>query len=452
MGYYDSKGFYVYQETDAADPGAGFSDLLNQSAKAIPNAVHGLVVDELNSDPTLREAVGELAADAVDEAIDFADANLVRKTDPGAPSSPGVTSEWLEVELGTGDRIIAGTRQDGTRHIARLTTETLTMSGIEETIEKNGSDYLQVSVDPSGNIAEPDAIDRNGRTPGWVLRNYANRQRSALSGVVCFGDSMFADFGSLGTSTPSVMSTLLPVPVIGRGVTSQSVTEIALRQGGLNLLVTVDGGSIPASGTVAATVNVSGTWRSQAWTFSGSLCGVPGTLTKSATHVWSFTRSRTGTATPAPAGSLWVSDQPTGPMVGQILRGGRNSPDLANCARDMRAMVTRARATGSPVLVLPVYNLATETTGTSGYDLIKSINAAYEEIGGSDFIDSRAWLIRHGLAEMGITPTAQDTADIAADVIPESLRHDSTHLNVAGRTAEARFLARIITSKDWFRS
>jgi hypothetical protein len=78
-GYTDENGFYHYGEDDLADPGQGFSELLNRSAEgvktAVPIIVHNRVVDELNSDPTIRETT----ALRFDEEV--ADRNLVESTD-----------------------------------------------------------------------------------------------------------------------------------------------------------------------------------------------------------------------------------------------------------------------------------------------------------------------------------------------------------------------------------
>ncbi|MFF8186599.1 hypothetical protein ACF044_05005 [Microbacterium sp. NPDC016588] len=73
----------------------------------------------------------------------------------------------------------------------------------------------------------------------------------------------------------------------------------------------------------------------------------------------------------------------------------------------------------------------------------------------SDWYDLRRWVIRHGLSSAAITPTAQDTADIGNDIIPTSLRFsatDYTHLNAAGRQAEARQISAVTTARGWFQS
>lgn len=66
MGYYTADGFYMYEEADAADPGAGFSDLLNKAMVALPAAIRSRVIAELNADPTIRDAVEAAVLDFVE--------------------------------------------------------------------------------------------------------------------------------------------------------------------------------------------------------------------------------------------------------------------------------------------------------------------------------------------------------------------------------------------------
>lgn len=66
MGYYTPDGFYVYEEEDAADPGAGFSDLLNKAMFALPEAIRARVVAELAADPTIRDAAEAAVLDFVE--------------------------------------------------------------------------------------------------------------------------------------------------------------------------------------------------------------------------------------------------------------------------------------------------------------------------------------------------------------------------------------------------
>lgn len=68
MGYNDSDGFYYHEEADLADPGAGFSELLNRPTLALPAAIRNRVVAELADDPTIRQAAIDVLDGAIDEA------------------------------------------------------------------------------------------------------------------------------------------------------------------------------------------------------------------------------------------------------------------------------------------------------------------------------------------------------------------------------------------------
>ncbi|KQR43437.1 hypothetical protein ASF87_16740 [Microbacterium sp. Leaf161] len=65
MGYYTGDGFYVYEEADIADPGAGFSELLNKATQALPAAIRARVIAELAADPTIIAAMEAGAENAI---------------------------------------------------------------------------------------------------------------------------------------------------------------------------------------------------------------------------------------------------------------------------------------------------------------------------------------------------------------------------------------------------
>lgn len=68
---------------------------------------------------------------------------------------------------------------------------------------------------------------------------------------------------------------------------------------------------------------------------------------------------------------------------------------------------------------------------------------------GSHFVNIRQYLLDYGLSDAGITPTAQDTTDIANGTIPTSLRSDATHLNAAGYTVVGNYLYKVINENGW---
>ncbi|AVQ03075.1 hypothetical protein B7G68_15185 [Caulobacter segnis] len=112
-------------------------------------------------------------------------------------------------------------------------------------------------------------------------------------------------------------------------------------------------------------------------------------------------------------------------------------------------MVAMLRPREPRYLISPVINKTDEIPGTAMYDRIMAINAQLQSTYGDKFSDYRTWMIQHGLAQAGITPTTQDLTDIANDTIPTSLRADSTHLNDAGYDMKSLFQANEITSRGW---
>lgn len=89
-------------------------------------------------------------------------------------------------------------------------------------------------------------------------------------------------------------------------------------------------------------------------------------------------------------------------------------------------------------------------SGTTFYDEIVAHNAACATRYGDKFFDIREWMVNDALAAIGLTPTADDLADIALDMIPRQLRRDATnvHFNTAGNKAVAYKVAELVAAMD----
>lgn len=417
--------------------------LVANTDNRIRSEVAPLVVQLMSEDSSFHAA----AAEAVASEASVRD--LIQRGDYGVAFPVAQADEWVEFITDLDGYIIRGTRQDGTTYIARADIGQI----FGELRSYVDSDTLvRMVVDEAGYIAEPSAITVEGRTPNWVLRNHKERGASALLGVATYGDSMTQ--GNLNGAKPwqGPMAELVPVPITNYGVSGQTSTEVALRNGGLDVWVTVANNTILASGAVNVNVILpSGQWRNgSAWNFAGSLGGIPGVLRKAANGDWIFTRNASGTALRIPPESRFISSQSVGAMVGRILWAGRNNLTLATVVRDIQAMVEDAKRNGAPYLVLPVFNSTTEPSGSSGYNTVMAINAALEQAHGPNYYDIRGFLIRHGLAVSGISPTVDDTSAIAQDRIPASFMADTLHLNTAGNLALGQRLAYVTTQKGWY--
>lgn len=128
------------------------------------------------------------------------------------------------------------------------------------------------------------------------------------------------------------------------------------------------------------------------------------------------------------------------------LEGGYNS--IANGASvivsDMAAMRTALLAAepNAKYIFIGIPNgnlIAGEETVGARRLVIDSANSQLSTIYGAHFLDLLPWLITNGLAAAGLTPTVDDTADIAAGIVPRSLRMAdlSVHLNDYGQLAES---------------
>jgi len=252
---------------------------------------------------------------------------------------------------------------------------------------------------------------------------------------VAWGDSLTHGTGGGGTSYPSILSSLARGFFITvEGIGGETSTQIAARQNGVLNTLSVTGDSIPASGPVAVTANTAAVPTVQGdWSSYGTLAGIPGLLRRQSDGSWLFTRTTAGSVTSCPAGSTFTTDEGVArrayPMI--LWVGRNNASSRATVNSDIAAMV--AYSTSSSYLVLSVLNGTSEGVGTAAYtNIVTNLNADLATTYGTKFLDVRGYLVAHGLTDAGITATTGDVADVAADIVPRSLRYDSVHLNAAG--------------------
>ncbi|APX21315.1 MULTISPECIES: SGNH/GDSL hydrolase family protein [Salipiger] len=284
-----------------------------------------------------------------------------------------------------------------------------------------------------GDVDVTDAIDGTLQTQFDTLE----ARQAQNTGFLCIGDSLTEGSGASSTSFswPAQLSDLYSDAraTANRGVGGQSSDQIAGRFGAEAVLVEVDGAEIPASGAVTVnsiTPNITYyAGGSKSW--PGWIGGIHGTLSAS-----SFTRTTSGTAKAVLATDYFVPDVSAVWLRIWLMWLGRNDGWSSNDGTALLAryerMVEAIPTTQKRFLLLDVLNNAAETSGTAAHTNIVAFNAALMQRFPKNVIPIRKMLIEQGLARAGITPTAQDLTDIANDVIPTSLRADSTHLNNTG--------------------
>lgn len=266
-----------------------------------------------------------------------------------------------------------------------------------------------------------------------------------------FGDSLTAAAGGI-----SDVGTALGISTVNRASSGYASLDIAVRQGGAVLAVTVNGGTIPASGAVEVTVTPATGFSAyvNGW-YTGTLAGVPGVLERSvSTGQWTFTRSASGSATACPPGtpfvSAWALDAENDV---QCLWMGRNDvgrPGWSNIPALLDACISRMRPLHKRFVVVSVTNGQTEGIGSGNYNAIVAHNEYLAEKYGERYYDLRSDFIQNGLDVAGISPTSDDLAAIAADKPPPSLMYDNVHPTSVGYNVQRTLFANWLTSKGYF--
>ena len=257
--------------------------------------------------------------------------------------------------------------------------------------------------------------------------------------IICPGDSLTAGANTTADAYkyPQYLQTLITdgSVVHNFGVGGEASPSIAMRQGGLPLFVKPF--TIPT--TVTATeinlyndINVAVTLALQgsAGLNPVTINGVQGAISYTSSKFY-FTRSAPGAETVVTRPSRVITSgmgYKGGTLV--IWSGTNDSYGVTDAIALSDKLIKSART-------MIDYN------GTDNYIIIGLISKNYcavvAEVNillakefGNHFLDIRKYLLDYGLADAGITPTTQDTTDIANGEIPLSLRSDSVHLNDFG--------------------
>ncbi|BEM86486.1 hypothetical protein OHY99_15930 [Serratia marcescens] len=273
----------------------------------------------------------------------------------------------------------------------------------------------------------------------------------------CIGDSLTNGYinGVDTDAYPFKLGALLNIPVEKRGWSGRASGDIALRMGATVVKLTVTGNTIPASGAVVVTlVDPATGYRSGMLDNypEGTLAGVTGTLSRSESNVWTFTRKTAGSAVPCPPGSEYLHNgYPTANDGMVITWMGRNNYEsmFAEVMRDQQQFTQWITTLNKQQIVIGITNTADEPRGSANYDAIRRVNSELAAAYPGRYFDAMRYLIDHGLSDAGITPTAQDLTDISKDIIPSSLRIDNTHFNAVGYQLIANQLYQLIQQLGW---
>lgn len=390
------------------------------------------------------EAVASAAALAVTGEI--AGRDLLESTDPRVHQA--IYSDFLLIETDQSGRASRTVDRDG-RTWVNL-DPSVSVPGAAQHVDAYDTAYS--IVDQSGRVAFK--VDGEGAVhiPKLVPSAWNGivdlvRQKVASGpDIVAWGDSMTAGAGGGGVTYPSVVSSLSGRMVHNRGVGGESTVTIAARASAVPMHASPVGGTIPASGSVELSIKpVEGTAAIPL--LQGALthwdrvtfAGVQGSITRnSTTGAYSFTRKAAGDVVDVPYPTAVVNDE------GVARRGdialiwiGQNGPSHARAMADVAAIIQEMTAHEKRFLVL------SKPKSTDAED------SEWHALYGRRFISPRKHLNEYGLQLAGISPTSQDQADIAAGIVPTSLRSDETHFNAAGYTVLGQYVHARLKEFGW---
>ena len=273
--------------------------------------------------------------------------------------------------------------------------------------------------------------------------------------ITCFGDSMTAGAGGGGTTYTGVLQSKLQAygsnaVVTNRGVGGENSLTIAARANGNPFIVLAPGGVIPA-GTTTFTIDlqkingfVPKPLLQGASSYKATILGVSGVFSKvtdGSTVTYNFTRDVAGSQVtfnrPAPM-YLEIGEQAREDIL--IIWIGQNGPDTARAIQDAKAIIQHSRVLDKRFIVI------SKPGGTTAED---ADDALWFAEFGRRFIPIRQYMVKYGLEDAGITPTAQDTTDMANGTVPTSLRTDAVHWTGPGYTILGNIVFNLIKEMEW---
>lgn len=296
-----------------------------------------------------------------------------------------------------------------------------------------------------------------GQAPGPIFPS---------TSLVVRGDSHAAGSAGAGTNIATVAASALSVPAYNDGRGGWGSADVALNTGAIDVQITVAGNQIPTSGPVEITAkNPPLGWRTFGGTTVINIAGVlklptgdlPGTFRFDApTLKHYFVRAASGSVIACPPATTFKANGDAYRDRTQIIVVGANTipygdDRLPAFLDQVEALVRYQSSLAKRSLILSIITGAQNYNTSTWYRRVVAANKRLAEIYGDTFIDDRRYLIDHGLADAGITPTAADQYSIDRDTIPPSLLADDlTHLLAPGLTIRANLAVARMRQLGWY--
>lgn len=320
---------------------------------------------------------------------------------------------------------------------ASITTAKLTGVGQADGIATLGSDTKLPEGQLPSRLSDASLTTKIDTAIENALDNFDPDTSTSTLQILQVGDSLTENWGN-NSNNIEIKNAFGAANVQSIGKGGQTSPQIAARQGGRPVLLTISGGILSASGAVSVTpdsnlfyMNAS----SGTWSQTGTVAGVAGTLTlvkTSGTYAYTFTRSASGTqvavpnATPFLTGFAWRNHL----MTICIGRNDFTSSTPAEIVERIRGIIEWNRRDPSSHLVLSIPPSTSDTPGSSTRIALDAANAAIKAAFPRQWVDWAGYLTSAvTLQQAGVTPTSQDTTDIANGIVPASFRGDALHYN-----------------------
>lgn len=403
---------------------------------ALQDEVRTALANNLKTSGTPEYAAINSAVAAAAKDVSGGSTAVQLRTDAGPDYS---------VSFDDGQPFVTATEADGiTSKVKQLSALDASGARLETLTDDSGYSFAIVYEDPVTKVWN---LQYGIRDDGSIYQNTGSTVPIAAGpDIVCVGDSLTQGAGANGNPWPSLLQTRLtalnkPRTVRNLGVGGEQSCDIAARYAGGTMLAMPAGGVWPASGSVNLTITNDDKTSTTSFLVQGNtglnpctIQGVSGTWTviwNTTNSVYTATRVGTGTATtvnkPRPIVPAAAVDRASDILIIWVGRNNASNPD--RIMSDIHTMIQHQRTARGGYLVVGVHNGAGEGTGTGVYTNITNLEAQMKKEFGRYFINQRRYMIDYGLADAGVSATTQDTADIAADIPPTSLRTDAVHYN-----------------------
>lgn len=345
-----------------------------------------------------------------------------------------------------------------------------------------GGDVFAVT-DSAGNYTDL-RLDSDGKIHDDVMDNWRERLGStsstAINGKVLVGGQLVNMMPNknkltlIGSSSLGALSSYI-IPKIK--AFNPSITAYTVAFGGAimenqnvllgieKLKLDVTGNTIPASGSVAATVTNNLNVIKDKMTMQGYINGVHGTLKTADTGYFgslnvTFTRTTAGSTVTVTSGVEFVPalEKEYQDTV-QILWIGKNnlvsSLDSFNnfdaLMTETDALINYSKPLVKKLVILTHFVNTNSAADDPSRARIYKVNAVYKEKYGDMVFDANAIITGTQIfTDLGLKRTAEDIAQQNLGNKPPSLSADDAHLNTVANTYIAQKLADFIATKNWY--